>query len=216
MPSGRAHITSVVGPTGDADHLPITNRSPLSKPQDEIVPIICTDRGMVRACHLLTRSVVSWGMAPFPSDVDPRDRALAAELLARYAEAIDSGDFDAVGALLADAVVEDEAGNEIASGAGPITALFAATTRRHDDGTPLTAHVITNVIVESAGPDELEMRSRFTVFQATSTLPLQPIVVGRYVDRLRRDPAGWRFVRRRMIPERWGDVSEHLTFDPQA
>ena len=38
--------------------------------------------------------------------VDPTDRALATELLARYAEAIDAGDFDAVGALLADWVVD--------------------------------------------------------------------------------------------------------------
>lgn len=148
--------------------------------------------------------------------VDPHDRALAAELLARYAEAIDAGDFDAVGALLADAVIVDEAGNAIASGADAVAALYAATTRRHADGTPGTAHVITNVIIEAVGPDELEMRSRFTVFQATATLPLQPVVVGRYVDRVGRSGEGWRFLGRRMIPERWGDVSEHLTFDPRT
>ena len=146
--------------------------------------------------------------------VDAHDRALVAELLARYAEAIDAGDFDAVGRLLAEATLEDADGNEICSGASAASALYAATTRRHEDGTPLTAHVITNVIVEGLGPDEVEMRSRFTVFQATPTLPLQPVVVGRYVDRVARGADGWHFVRRRMIPERWGDVSEHLTFDP--
>lgn len=154
--------------------------------------------------------------------VDPADRAEAAELLARYAEAMDRGDFAAVGALLADAVVEDADGNEIAAGAAAVEALYAATTRRHDDGTPMTAHVITNVIVEAvhpgtsdeAEPDELEMRSRFTVFQATPSIPLQVVVVGRYVDRVVRTADGWRFARRRMIPERWGDVSDHLTFRP--
>ena len=70
--------------------------------------------------------------------------------------------------------------------------------------------------VGRVGPDELEMRSRFTVFQATATLPLQPVVVGRYVDRVGRSGEGWRFLGRRMIPERWGDVSEHLTFDPRT
>ncbi|MFN8052196.1 MAG: nuclear transport factor 2 family protein [Acidimicrobiales bacterium] len=147
-------------------------------------------------------------------NVDPADRALAAELLARYAEHIDAGDFAAVGRLLADAVLEDAAGNRVAAGAEEIEALFVATTRRHADGTPLTAHVITNVIVEAVGVDELEMRSRFTVFQATPTFPLAPVVVGRYVDRVARRDGAWRFVRRRMIPERWGDVGEHLTFDP--
>jgi ketosteroid isomerase-like protein len=155
---------------------------------------------------------------PSPLPVDAGDRLAAAELLARYAEAIDAGDFAAIGALLSDATLEDGDGNEIVSGADAVEALYVATTRRHDDGTPRTAHVITNVIVERLGDDagELEMRSRFTVFQGTETRGLRPVVVGRYVDRVRRIDGRWRFVRRRMIPERWGDVSEHLTFDPTA
>lgn len=148
--------------------------------------------------------------------VDPGDRALAVELLARYAEAIDAGDFTALGALLGDAELQDADGNRIASGAAEIEALYAATTLRHDDGTPMTSHVITNAIVERLDDDRIEMRSRFVVFQGTATLPLQPVVVGRYVDRLGRDGAGWRFLTRRMIPERWGDVTEHLSFDPRG
>jgi len=147
--------------------------------------------------------------------VDPADRAIVAELLARYAEAVDAGDFDAVGMLLSDATLVDEAGREIASGATAISALYSAMTKRHADGTPLTAHVITNVIVEPVGPDELELRSRFTVFQATPELALQPIVVGRYMDRVERLEGQWRFTRRQMIPERWGQVGEHLRFDPR-
>ena len=76
-------------------------------------------------------------------------------------------------------------------------------------------HIITNVIVEDPGPDELEVRSRFTVLQCTDTLPLQPVVAGRYVDRLTRTGDGWRFSDRTMIPQFWGDVREHLTFDPR-
>lgn len=148
--------------------------------------------------------------------VDPHDRALAIELLARYGEAIDAGDFAAVGELLADAELQDADGGRIAAGRTEIEALYAATTLRHDDGTPMTSHVITNAIVDSVGPDELEVRSRFVVLQGTDSLPLQPVVVGRYVDRVVRDGDGWRFRTRRMIPERWGDVSQHLSFDPRA
>lgn len=155
------------------------------------------------------------GDPPTPS-LDPGDRALIVELLARYAEAIDAGDFDTVGRLLSDATIEDATGNPIASGPDAIAALFAATTRRHADGTPATAHVITNTIVEPTGPGEVEMRSRFTVFQAVADFPLQPVVVGRYVDRVGLVDGQWRFLRRRMIPERWGDVSSHLTFDPRG
>jgi hypothetical protein len=155
---------------------------------------------------------------PSQQPVDAGDRLAAAELLARYAEAIDAGDFAGIGELLSDATLEDGDGNEIVSGAAAVEALYVATTLRHDDGTPRTAHVITNVIVERSADraDELEMRSRFTVFQGTDTRGLRPVVVGRYVDRVRRIDGRWRFVRRRMIPERWGDVSEHLTFDPTA
>ena len=143
------------------------------------------------------------------------DRSAAGELLARYAELIDAGDFEGVGRLLGDAVLRDEDGTEIATGAEAIASLYRATTRRHDDGTPRTSHVITNVIVEAHGPEELEVRSRFTVLQCTDTLPLQPVVAGRYVDRLVRTDDGWRFADRTMIPQFWGDVSEHLTFDPR-
>lgn len=136
--------------------------------------------------------------------VTSADRWAAAELLARYAELVDRGDFDGVGELLGDAVLLDAAGHRIAAGAREVAALYAATTRRHADGTPATAHVITNVVVDAVpgDADALEVRSRFTVFQAVDDLPLQPVVVGRYVDRLRRAGAGWRFAERRMVPER--------------
>jgi 3-phenylpropionate/cinnamic acid dioxygenase small subunit len=138
-------------------------------------------------------------------------RLAAAELLARYADLVDAGDFDGVGELLAACVVEAPDGTPIATGREEVAALFASTTRRHADGTPRTAHLVTNVVVVATGdPDEVEVRSRFCVLQATDALPLQPVVAGRYVDRLRRDPDGWAFVRRRMLPELWGDTSEHL------
>ncbi|HQF93214.1 MAG TPA: nuclear transport factor 2 family protein [Microthrixaceae bacterium] len=213
-------MTSIVRPTGERSQRPTTNRSPDSNPHEEIVPTNWVlsaefDPGDLDTGreHGTARAEMTF-MPLIP--VDPTDRALATELLARYAEAVDAGDFDAVGALLADATIEDAVGNEITSGAVGVAALFAATTRRHEDGTPLTGHVITNVIVEAVGSDELELRSRFTVFQAAPGLPLQPIVIGRYVDRVVRGADGWRFARRRMIPERWGDVSRHLTFDPTA
>jgi 3-phenylpropionate/cinnamic acid dioxygenase small subunit len=149
------------------------------------------------------------------SRVSAEDKAEAAELLARYAEFIDAGDFEGLAELLADAELLDESGNRIAKGKAEMLALYSAMTLRHADGTPLTAHVITNVIVESAGPDEWQMRSRFTVFQATDSLPLQPVVVGRYVDTLRRIDGSLRFTARVMMPQAWGDVTQHLSFDPR-
>jgi hypothetical protein len=179
--------------------------------------------GLDKICwHMVMSSPVT----PSPNPVRPaggllspavsaEDRAAATELLARYAEGIDAGDFDGVAELLSDAELLDSSGNRIAQGKEEIHALYSALTLRHEDGTPCTAHVITNVIVESSGPDELKMRSRFTVFQATESLPLQAVVVGRYEDTLKRLDGEWRFATRVMIPQAWGDVSQHLSFDPR-
>ena len=149
--------------------------------------------------------------------VEPSDRAAVAEVLASYADAIDRGDFDAVGALLAHATLTDADRRPIATGASEIAALYASTTRRHDDGTPRTAHLVTNLVVERGdSDDDLVARSRFLVLQATGRVPLQPIVVGRYVDRLARRDGRWVIVERAMVPEHWGDVSDHLGVDPSS
>jgi hypothetical protein len=51
------------------------------------------------------------------------------------------------------------------------------------------------------------------VFQQTPTLPLQPIVTGRYRDRFSRVGGAWRFARRHIVVDHVGDVREHLAFD---
>lgn len=131
-------------------------------------------------------------------------------LVHRYAELIDLGDFDALGALLGEAEVG--AGEQPGSltGAEAVTRMFASTTRRYEDGTPRTKHVTTNLIVEvddEAGTGTC--RSYFTVLQAVPALPLQPIVAGRYHDRFVRRGASWRFAERRFFIDLVGDVSQH-------
>lgn len=162
----------------------------------------------------------------------PIDAAAAAisALLADYAERIDAGDFAGVGALLGACRVTMADGTEVASGSDAITRLYELTTRRYPDGTPLTHHVITNLIVEpepldqdgdpasSRGGDEStgvvrrwRARSRFTVFQATDDLPLAPIVAGRYRDLVDELADGtWRFRERSMEPLLLGTLDQHL------
>jgi 3-phenylpropionate/cinnamic acid dioxygenase small subunit len=141
---------------------------------------------------------------------DPSPEAL----LAHYAERIDAGDFDGVGRLFADAAIVDPSGAVIATGADEVAALFRATTRRYEDGTPRTKHVTTNAIVELDDRDEhtAEVRSCFVVFQHAGG-SLQPIVAGRYTDQLELRDGAWRFRSRQMRPQLFGDVSGHLLFD---
>jgi hypothetical protein len=137
--------------------------------------------------------------------------------LATYAERIDAGDFDGVGELFARGVVADADGVELARGARAVTRLFESTTRRFPDGTPKTKHLTTNSIVElSEDGSTARVRSYFVVFQKVDAGPLQPIAAGRYHDQLERVDGSWEFRERRMVPEMFGDVSNHLLFDPST
>jgi 3-phenylpropionate/cinnamic acid dioxygenase small subunit len=163
------------------------------------------------------------------------DRFAITDLLYRYAELIDAGDFDGVGQLLARATFGG-ANTPTVSGAQAIAKLFAMTTRRFPapgsdvagraapgsdvagraaPGTPKTRHLVLNAVIEVDG-DTASARSTFCVVQATGTVPFQPIVAGRYYDRFSRDGDGWYFTERKADVEMIGDVSDHLLIDPRA
>ncbi len=143
------------------------------------------------------------------------DKLEIAELLYRYAELIDAGDFDGVGRLLARSTFGGS-GPQGVSGAENIANLFAATTRRYpeDGNTPRTRHLVLNPIVEINDDGTAASRSTFCVLQDTETLPIQPIVVGRYYDRFGRDEDGWYFTERKVEIQMLGNVSDHLTVVP--
>lgn len=147
---------------------------------------------------------------------DIADRLAITDLLYRYAELMDAGDFDGVGQLLGRGSFGGEQGS--VSGASAITKLFFTTTRRYREtgGTPCTRHLVLNPIVEVTGDGAASARSTFCVVQSTLQLPLQPIAVGRYRDTFGRDGQGWYFSSRRVDVEMVGDVSAHLLMDPGA
>ncbi|MUL64657.1 polyketide cyclase [Mycobacterium sp. CBMA 234] len=135
------------------------------------------------------------------------DKLAITELLYRYAELIDAGDFEGVGDLLG-------RGNFMGvAGADAIAALFAKSTRRFPDAgnTPRTRHLVLNPIVELDGVTA-RARSTFCVVQQTDTVALQPIVVGRYADSFACDDNGWYFTERIADVQMIGDVSDHLYF----
>jgi 3-phenylpropionate/cinnamic acid dioxygenase small subunit len=133
------------------------------------------------------------------------DKLEITELLYRYAELIDAGDFEGVGLLLGRGTFMGVAGAEA------IATLFANTTRRHPEhgNTPRTRHLVLNPVVE-IDSDTARARSTFCVVQQTETVALAPIVVGRYADSFARDGQGWYFTERTVDVEMVGDVSDHL------
>jgi ketosteroid isomerase-like protein len=132
-------------------------------------------------------------------------------LVHRYAELIDLGDFDGVGELFANAVITTDLNDEVREGAAAAAEQFKDWTRRYPDGTPRTKHVTTNLIIEVA-PDgrTATCRSYFMVFQQTDELSLQPIIGGRYHDELTVVDGEWSFTRRHYMSDLFGDLSAHL------
>lgn len=141
------------------------------------------------------------------------DGAAITNLLYRYAEMVDTGRFEDLAAtLFAHARFVVAAPPAPTVDGETMARLIVATTIRHADGTPRTKHVITNPIVEiDEAAASASCRSYYTVFQQTPTLPLQPIVSGRYHDRFARISGEWCFTERdyTMI-DMVGDVSQHL------
>ena len=139
----------------------------------------------------------------------PSSHRAIENLIAKYAELVDDGDFAGVGALLADATFTGSAGS--VTGGEAIEKMLRESLIVYDDGTPRTKHVTTNVAIEvdeEAGT--AVSRAYFTALQAAPDLALQPIVSGRYQDRFARRDGEWRFVERRVRTDLVGDVSHHL------
>jgi hypothetical protein len=143
------------------------------------------------------------------------DRIAIENLLFIYAERIDAGDFAAVGELFAKGRILGPTGDVLGTGKGEVKAIYERSTRLYEDGSPMTQHVMTNVIL-SFGSDgqSAATRSRFTVMQALPDFPLQCIITGYYEDQFEHDESdGWAFTERRMKPKLLGDLSRHLKFE---
>lgn len=139
-------------------------------------------------------------------------------LLGRYCERIDAGDFAGVGALFGRGGLAGGEGPPFAVGAEAVAAFYARGTRMHQGG-PGTKHLVSGTVFAEPGPDgTVTARSSYLVLQAVAGLPLQPIITGRYVDTFARsgeetDPGhdgGWYFQLRRFHVDLVGDLTHHL------
>lgn len=140
------------------------------------------------------------------------DHLLITNLIHRYAELVDSGDFDGLGALFAHG--ELHATDGPVRGADAVREHFASWVQLHDDGSPHTRHVTTNVIVEVADDAQTaRARSYVTVLQYGPGGMLRPIFFVRYFDRFHRVDGEWAFASRRYVEPAAGPAEEHLKRD---
>jgi ketosteroid isomerase-like protein len=148
--------------------------------------------------------------------VEARDEIT--NLIYTYAERIDAGDFEGVADLFAEAEITYEGYTASRKGRAEVLESYVSSTRRYEDGTPNTKHLMTNVLVEvDPAGDSATSRSYFTVLQAVpGALALQPVIAGRYHDRFIREAGRWRFDRMHIIIDLVGDLSHHMLFDLQS
>ena len=141
------------------------------------------------------------------------DGDLVRNLLGRYCERIDAGDFDGIGALFAHGRLATDDGTVLATGADEVAEFYRRGTRLHGE-TPRTKHLVIDTVLEP-GADErsLVARSSYLVLQAVDgVVPLQPIIAGRYVDAFVRAEDGWRWAERRFMVDLLGDLTHHLAY----
>ena len=128
-------------------------------------------------------------------------------LLGRYGEVMDAGDWVALGALFTHGELQDDKGRVIARGAAAVTELWTMMVRLHD-GSPRTRHLVTGPIIE-IDDDSASCRSTFAVLQQVGDGPLKPIAAGRYRDTFSAD-GGWHFTSRQFFLDQEGDMSQHM------
>jgi len=134
-------------------------------------------------------------------------------LLGRYCDLMDAGDWPGIGALFARGRLVTDDGTELAAGDAAVADFYARGTQLHD-GSPRTKHLVVNTVLDEPAVDgTVEARSSFLVLQAVEGVPLRPIITGRYVDRFGRDgDGGWYFVERAFAVDLVGDLSRHLRY----
>lgn len=121
------------------------------------------------------------------------DRAAILDVVTAYSLALDTKDWTTLGMLFTpDATWEYTAGGELLHGPDAVVARISATLRP----LPTTQHLYGNHLVTVHG-DEAS-HSCYVQAQHVGDDGEQFLGAGRYADRLRRTPAGWRFTHREL------------------
>ena len=117
-----------------------------------------------------------------PPSVD--DRLEILDLAARYNHAVDSGDHEGVatGAIAGRAAIADYIGSR-------------------PDGWQRRRHLNSNAIIEGVPGDDDAARLAMYIMVLSRRETVQPRLLGRYEDELRRVDGEWRFVKRRIIAD---------------
>ena len=142
----------------------------------------------------------------------PNHENAISNLLYSYTERFDAGDQEGAAELFKHARIIVGENGECVDYLGLLANWRAIVILDEETGSPRTKHCCTNAIIEvDEANRRATARSYYIVYQQTPTLPLQPIVAGRYHDIFEYVDNQWRFSERdyRMM-DLIGDLSQHL------
>lgn len=141
------------------------------------------------------------------------DLAEIQDLVERYCDLFDAGDWDGLGFLFEHGALVDDRGGVLARGAAAVKDFFARGVKPYD-GSPRTKHLVSKIVIETATPISVIARSWFLVLQKLDDGPIEPIAAGRYRDTFSRSEDGcWCFAERRYELDMAGDLSRHLNYE---
>ena len=141
------------------------------------------------------------------------DYYLILNMLNRYSDAVDRGDFEKVGEMFreADVYFPGDEKPSVPKGTRDFAKHLRKWTKVYPDtGNPKTRHLCVNPIIDFDDASHARCQTYFVVFQAAEGLPLQPIITGSYLDRLEKRGDGWVFTERRELVGQTGNLSAHL------
>jgi ketosteroid isomerase-like protein len=122
-------------------------------------------------------------------------------LISSYAFLNDDADIAGLGELFAEAVCTLD--GSTARGRHEVEALARNIINVGEDGRSTTTHEVTNIMIDidEVGGTAIG-RAYWTLYQAVSGIPRQPVLAGRYLDRFERRNGQWRFAER-TATSRW-------------
>jgi hypothetical protein len=140
----------------------------------------------------------------YPRAVTKMDSHLEIQnLIARYSFLYDDGDLDGYADLFSKGSISGMTTHD------EIVKFHLDQTYRYD-GEPKTRHVIGNSAIDVDEENgTASSRSYAVIYQAVPGFPLQPILIGSYVDEFHRIEGRWWFKNREFEPHLRGDMSRH-------
>lgn len=134
----------------------------------------------------------------------------AQNLIVRYAELIDDGDFDGLGALFARGSVSFAPSGLSLHGAAEVASFYQDTVNLDPaNGTPGTVHTVSNIHF-AALERQIHARSRYQVTLLSDSAAPKLIAMGRYFDHFTVEGSDVYFQQRKIMSQYLGDVSDHL------